>query len=165
MNEIFSQIWDYLGPILASIGTYLVVALPTLLPIIKKAGSKMIDKVDKSVDANAIANKVANKLANSEVKMSLESVNKKQLNQIEDRLTKTFKDMVTTVDNMEQVLVIIGSIMSKFKVATEEERAELEKAVSALSGKPVKYTEEPIVVKLDKIDDETKEVQSDLAIL
>lgn len=165
MNEIWAQISGYVIPIISSLVSSGVIG--TLIAFIaKKIMAKTEQKIENNVIAKDISKAVVDNITNKELKISLESFNKKQVNELKDDLTKQFKGAFESIEMQNNILAILAQIMSKFRAVTDEEKEALAAAISVLMGKKVELpkTEEPITITIDKIEDnnttggDTKEV-------
>lgn len=121
---------------------------------------RLAKKVDNVNTANTVANAVVNSIAGKDLKVSLESVNKKQLNNVREEILSTFNGVFETVANQTVLLAAMAQVMIRFKAATPEEKEAIINACAKLEGAEIKQEKtEPIVVTIDPV--ETVEVEQD----
>jgi hypothetical protein len=128
--------------------------------IIKKWSKKYENKeLVEDISANVSSN-----IVNKEVLVSLESVNKTQLNNIKADLKNEISSAVDVMEGAVEIVKSMAKVMLKFKAATEEERQEILKALNKVETKQkIALTKEvktdPVVIKIEPVS--KKEVEED----
>ena len=106
----------------------------------------------------AIASNVTNKMVGRNILVSLESVNKDQINNliavIKNELNKDFE----IIKEQAEIISGMARIMLRFKAATEEEKAELLASINKLETTTnVELTvikeQEPVVIEVGQVED------------
>ena len=128
--------------------------------IIKKWAKKYENKeLVEDISANVSSN-----IVNKDILVSLESVNKTQLNNIKAELKNEVSSAVDIMESSVEIIKSMAKVMLKFKAATEEERQEILKALNKVETKQkVKLTKEvktdPVIIKIEPVA--KKEIEED----
>lgn len=151
MNTIWAVIEPYIGQIVTWI-----TASGLLAVLGKVILSSLTKKVNNLTVTKDISDAVVNSIASKDLKVSLESVNKKQLANVKTDIIGTFEKHFENIKNQNELLAAIAPIMMRFKAALPEEKEAIAEALSKLSGSQVKVNDEkPIVVTIEPIKTET----------
>ena len=104
-------------------------------------------------DINAIANKVADRLGGKTIDIDITSIVEKRLKEISDLLSAQVKTVADETNSYKHLLALIGEALAHLKMLTDEERAELIKAVRELDSEYNPPEKEVIAtVKLEPIE-------------
>lgn len=129
--------------------------------IIKKWAKKYENKeLVEDISANVSSN-----IVNKDILVSLESVNKTQLNNIKADLKSEVSSAVEVMEGAVEIVKSMAKVMLKFKAATEEERQEILKALNKVETKQkVKLTKEvktdPVVIKIEPVSNKKVEEET-----
>ena len=137
MNTIWAVIEPYIGQIVTW-----VTASGLLAVLGKVILSSLTKKVNNLTVTKDISDAVVNSIASKDLKVSLESVNKKQLANVKTDIIGTFEKHFENIKNQNELLAAIAPIMMRFKAALPEEKEAIAEALSKLSGSQVKVNDE-----------------------
>lgn len=162
MNWLLN-LWNVCEPYLLEVFKWLTstgagVAVGTF--IVKKWSKKYEDKNL----AETISAKVSSGIVNKDISVSLESVNRKQLNNIKAELSREVGEAVEVMEDTVEIVKGMAKVMLKFKAATEEERNEILKSLNKVEAKQHKQLTkevkaEPVVITIEPVSD--KEVEEE----
>lgn len=148
MNEIWKTVEPYILTIVGALGGGSIIYV-----IVRILIGRLINKAAAVYDINAIANKVADKLGGKMIDIDITSIVEKRLKEINERLSEQVKAVADETNSYKPLLVCIGMALSHLKMLTDEERAELIKAVQELDSEYKPPEKEVIAtVKLEPIN-------------
>jgi hypothetical protein len=126
--------------------------------------NKLAKKVNSISMASDISNAVVNSIVNKELKISLETFSKKQIDAMKKEILSTFEYNFKDISDLKQVVAPMAVVMSNFKLVTPEQKTELISSVNKLQDtkKVVEVKSEPIVVKIEQVEIETEKENDDL---
>lgn len=158
MNEIWNIVEPYILTIVGALGGGSIIAV-----IARIICGRLINKASASYDVNKIADKVADKLGGKTIDVDITSIVEKRLKEISDKLSKEVGKVADETNSYKHLLALIGEALTHLKMLTDEERAELVKAVQELDAQFVPHEKEVVAtVKLEPIKSpETATEQAD----
>ena len=159
MNEIWNIIEPYILTICGTLCGGSIIAL--LASFVCK---RIIAKASSAYDLNAFASKVADKLGGKTFNVDITALVEDKLKEICKILYEKVDDVADETNSYKFLLARMGEALTHLKMLTDEERAELVKAVKELDSEYDPPKKEVIAtVKLEPIAivDETPPVKSD----
>lgn len=147
MNEIWNIVEPYILTIVGALGGGSIIAV-----IARIICGRLINKASASYDVNKIADKVADKLSGKTIDVDITSIVEKRLKEISDALSEEVSKVADETNSYKHILALIGEALTHLKMLSDEERAELVKAVRELDASFVPPQREVIAtVKLEPI--------------
>ena len=147
MNEIWQTVEPYILTIVGALGGGLIIYVIARILL-----GRLINKASAVYDINAIANKVADRLGGKTIDIDITSIVEKRLKEISDLLSAQVKTVADETNSYKHLLALIGEALAHLKMLTDEERAELIKAVRELDSEYNPPEKEVIAtVKLEPI--------------
>ncbi len=120
----FSSVWATVEPYVLSAG-YFLVSSGILAFVGRAIANRVTKKVDTKEISNNVSDAVTNKLTNTEVRMSLETVNKAQMAEIHKYLAQGTVVTQETLHKQNRTIIAMGKVLLHLKASTEEEKKEL----------------------------------------
>ena len=147
MNEIWNIVEPYIMTIVGALGGGSIIAV-----IARIICGKIINKASSAYDLNALADKIADKLGGKTIDIDISSIVEKRLQEICTLLSDKVATVATETNSYKHVLALIGEALTHLKMLSDEERAELVKAVQELDEQFVPKEKDVIAtVKLEPI--------------
>ncbi len=147
MNEIWNTVEPYILTIIGALGGGSIIAV-----IARIICGRIINKASAVYDVGAIADKVADKLGGKTIDVDITSIVEKRLKEISTALADKVSVVADETNSYKHLLALIGEALTHLKMLTDEERAELVKAVQELDEKYIPPEKEVIAtVKLEPI--------------
>ena len=147
MNEIWQTVEPYILTIVGALGGGSIIYVIARILL-----GRLINKALAVYDINAIANKVADRLGGKTIDIDITSIVEKRLKEISDLLSAQVKTVADETNSYKHLLALIGEALAHLKMLTDEERAELIKAVRELDSEYKPPEKEVIAtVKLEPI--------------
>lgn len=147
MNEIWQTVEPYILTIVGALGGGSIIYVIARILL-----GRLINKALAVYDINAIANKVADRLGGKTIDIDITSIVEKRLKEISDLLSAQVKTVADETNSYKHLLALIGEALAHLKMLTDEERAELIKAVRELDSEYNPPEKEVIAtVKLEPI--------------
>lgn len=147
MNEIWNIVEPYILTVVGALGGGSIIAV-----IARIICGRLINKASASYDVNKIADKVADKLGGKTIDVDITSIVEKRLKEISNELSKEVGKVADETNSYKHLLALIGEALTHLKMLTDEERAELVKAVQELDAQFVPPEKEVVAtVKLEPI--------------
>lgn len=147
MNEIWNIVEPYILTIVGALGGGSIIAV-----IARIICGRLINKASASYDVGKIADKVADKLGGKTIDVDITSIVEKRLKEISDALSEEVGKVADETNSYKHILALIGEALTHLKMLSDEERAELVKAVQELDAQFVPPKKEVIAtVKLEPI--------------
>jgi vacuolar-type H+-ATPase catalytic subunit A/Vma1 len=120
--------------------------------IVKKWSKKYEDKQL----AETISNNVTSGIVNKDILVSLESVNREQIEAVKTKLVQEFANQFEFIKLQTDVVCNMAKVMLKFKATTEEERKKLLECVNAIEKKQHKtltteVKSDPVIIKIEPV--------------
>ncbi len=148
MNEIWQTVEPYILTIVGALGGGSIIYVIARILL-----GRLINKALAVYDINAIANKVADRLGGKTIDIDITSIVEKRLKEISDLLSAQVKTVADETNSYKHLLALIGEALAHLKMLTDEERAELIKAVRELDSEYNPPEKEVIAtVKLEPIE-------------
>ena len=148
MNEIWQTVEPYILTIVGALGGGSIIYVIARILL-----GRLINKASAVYDINAIANKVADKLGGKTFNVDITSIVEKRLKEISEKLSAQVKTVADGTNSYKHLLVLVGTALAHLKMLTDEERAELIKAVQELDSEYKPPEKEVIAtVKLEPIE-------------
>lgn len=129
MNEIWQTVEPYILTIVGALGGGSIIYVIARILL-----GRLINKALAVYDINAIANKVADRLGGKTIDIDITSIVEKRLKGISDLLSAQVKTVADETNSYKHLLALIGEALAHLKMLTDEERAELIKAVRELDS-------------------------------
>lgn len=151
MNEVWNIVEPYILTVLGALGGGSIIAV-----IARIVCKRIIDKAIEVYDLNNLATKVADKLGGKTIDIDITSIVEKRLKEISDKLAAEVGKVADETNSYKRLLALIGEALTHLKMLTDEERAELIKAVKELDA-DYKPPEKEVIatVKLEPISTES----------
>lgn len=154
--EFISNAWAIIEPYFMKLVEFVIntgIGTTIALMVVQKWQKKHSDQNL----AETVSNGVANKIIGKDIKVSLESANKAQIDALKGDLMSIFLSQQDKILKQSELLIAIGAIVSKFKSATPEEREVLVKALNELEKSEEKplteiKEEEPVIVTIGEVE-------------
>lgn len=147
MNEIWQTVEPYILTVVGALGGGSIIYVIARILL-----GRLINKASSVYDINAIANKVADKLGGKTIDIDITSIVEKRLKEISEKLSDQVKTVADETNSYKPLLACIGMALSHLKMLTDDERAELIKAVQELDSEYVPPEKEVITtIKLEPI--------------
>lgn len=148
MNNIWNIVEPYILTIVGALCGGSVIAV--IARIICK---RLIDKASAAYSLNEFAAKVADKLGGKTLNVDVTAIVETRLKEINDKLSAQVKAVADETNSYKHLLALIGEALAHLKMLTEEERAELIKAIQELDSEYKPPEKEVIAtVKLEPIN-------------
>lgn len=148
MNNIWNIVEPYILTVLGVLCGGSVVGI--IARIICK---RLIDKAGAAYSLNDFAAKVADKLGGKTLNVDMTAIVEKRLKEISDALSVQVKSVADETNSYKHLLALMGEALAHLKMLTDEERAELVKAVRELDSEYKPPEKEVIAtVKLEPIN-------------
>ncbi len=155
MNEIWQTVEPYILTIVGALGGGSIIYVIARILL-----GRLINKASAVYDINAIANKVADRLGGKTIDIDITSIVEKRLKEISDPLSAQVKTVADETNSYKHLLALMGEALAHLKMLTDEERAELIKAVRELDSEYNPPEKEVIAtVKLEPIEISESTVQ------
>ena len=136
MNEIWQTVEPYILTIVGALGGGSIIYVIARILL-----GRLINKASAVYDINAIAN------------VDITSIVEKRLKEISEKLSAQVKTVADETNSYKHLLVLVGTALAHLKMLTDEERAELIKAVQELDSEYKPPEKEVIAtVKLEPIE-------------
>lgn len=129
MNEIWQTVEPYILTIVGALGGGSIIYVIARILL-----GRLINKASAVYDINAIANKVADRLGGKTIDIDITSIVEKRLKEISDLLSAQVKTVADETNSYKHLLALMGEALAHLKMLTDEERAELIKAVQELDS-------------------------------
>ena len=147
MNEIWNAVEPYILTLVGALGGGSIIAI-----IARIICSRIINKASAAYDINALTSKIADKLGGKTIDIDITSIVEKRLKEISEKLSAQVKTVADETNSYKPLLVCIGMALSHLKMLTDDERAELIKAVQELDSEYMPPEKEVITtIKLEPI--------------
>lgn len=148
MNEIWQTVEPYILTIVGALGGGLIIYVIARILL-----GRLINKASAVYDINAIANKVADRLGGKTFNVDITAIVEQRLKEISEKLSAQVKTVADETNSYKHLLVLVGTALAHLKMLTDEERAELIKAVQELDSEYKPPEKEVIAtVKLEPIE-------------
>lgn len=148
MNEIWQTVEPYILTIVGALGGGSIIYVIARILL-----GRLINKASAVYDINAIANKVADKLGGKTFNVDITAIVEQRLKEISEKLSAQVKTVADETNSYKHLLALIGEALAHLKMLTDEERAELIKAVQELDSEYKPPEKEVIAtVKLEPIE-------------
>ena len=155
MNEIWQTIEPYILTIVGALGGGGIIAV-----IAHMICGRIIAKASSAYDLNALANNVADKLGGKTFNVDITAIVEQRLKEISEKLSVQVETVADETNSYKRLLALIGTALAHLKMLTDEERAELIKAVQELDSEYKPPEKEVIAtVKLEPIEISESTVQ------
>ena len=155
MNEIWQTIEPYILTIVGALGGGGIIAV-----IAHMICGRIIAKASSAYDLNALANNVADKLGGKTFNVDITAIVEQRLKEISEKLSVQVETVADETNSYKRLLALIGTALAHLKMLTDEERAELRKAVQELDSEDKTPEKEVIAtVKLEPIEISESTVQ------
>lgn len=126
-----SEVWAIAEPYVIAFISFLV-SSGVLAVIGKLIAGKVTNKINSEKLAEDITTKVIESIVNTDVKVSLESVNKAQMEDISIKLNKGNVANNETLHKQNLAIIAMGRVLLHLKASTEEEKIDLLNTINAL---------------------------------
>lgn len=147
MNEIWQTVEPYILTIVGALGGGGIIAV-----IARMICGRIIAKASSAYDLNALANNVADKLGGKTFNVDITAIVEQRLKEISEKLSAQVKTVADETNSYKHLLALVGTALTHLKMLTDEERAELIKAVRELDSEYNPPEKEVIAtVKLEPI--------------
>lgn len=133
-----ANVWEVVSPYLLEIARWLVntgVGASIGLLIVKSWQKKHSDSAIAETITSNVTDKILNNIATTDIKVSLESINEKQITSLKNDLLKQFASAFEDIKMQNEALSAMAKIMVRFKAATAEERQNLIEKINAIENK------------------------------
>ncbi len=148
MNEIWQTVEPYILTIVGALGGGSIIYVIARILL-----GRLINKASAVYDINAIANKVADRLGGKTFNVDITAIVEQRLKEISEKLSAQVKTVADETNSYKHLLVLVGTALAHLKMLTDEERAELIKAVQELDSEYKPPEKEVIAtVKLEPIE-------------
>lgn len=159
MNEIWNIIEPYILTVIGALGGGSIIAV-----IARIICTRLINKASQVYDVNKIADKVADKLGGKTIDVDITSIVEKRLKEISAELAAKVGTVAEETNSYKHLLALIGEALTHLKMLTDDERAELVKAIKELDEEFVPKEKEVIAtVKLEPITLDSKPAEQTTA--
>ena len=148
MNEIWQTVEPYILTIVGALGGGSIIYVIARILL-----GRLINKASAVYDINAIANKVADRLGGKTFNVDITAIVEQRLKEISEKLSAQVKTVADETNSYKHLLVLVGTALAHLKMLTDEDRAELIKAVQELDSEYKPPEKEVIAtVKLEPIE-------------
>lgn len=124
---------------------------------------KWAKKYENKELAETISTNVTSGIVNKDILVSLESVNKEQLEVVKNKLISEFSNNFELIKLQADVVCNMAKVMLKFKATTEDERKQILSCVNEIEkiqnkSLTIEKKSEPVIIKIEPVaEKEVKE--------
>ena len=161
MEAIWEIIAPYITTVCGATGASAVIYV-LLRSLLSKIVKKNTSTLGEMFNSDKLSNQCAEKMVGKTLNIDVTAVTEKALKKMQDKLEKKTTELAETTNSYKHLLALMGNAMTKLKALSTEEISALEKAVKELDSEYVPTeVPEPLVIKLEPLELETKTVSAD----